>query len=125
MNRRLLKAPDILVVPQRTADGLLLINQRTGEVCRLSGQTKVSWLGWLGEFVSRESLTDVGRSLLERGFIREASGTDELCAPNIYDAVRPAASGSFVKCYCESSDLSILFNSSPMSRNNPLLALGP
>lgn len=102
-------------------EGYTLVNRANGAVVALSAQHAPAWDDW-----SPVELRGRLDALIEAGAIRTRSEDPPPDPPpSGLDALRLAPAGKWSKSYAETPDLTILFNTQAMRRNNPLLALGP
>jgi MoaA/NifB/PqqE/SkfB family radical SAM enzyme len=118
------KSPDVMVMRDGREKGLTLFHVSSGLTRELDGQQSAWWSGWDGRALCGSRGHPLENGLLSDRFIRPATVLPRLCDLSV-DAVVPAVAGRHVKWCEESPDLWIVFNTRPMRRNNPLLALGP
>lgn len=124
---KLLKSSDIIVLRNNNLKfdlNLKLIHHDTKKTQHLDMPHAAKWLTWEYDRNDAHKCGNVEHSLVKEGFAIQCviPRQSETAA---FDHVIPMISGHHVKWYAESPDLCILFNTQPMSQNNPLLVLSP
>ena len=120
-----LKSRKIIVLPQLGKPGLSLIHSDTGYAELLDEDTARSWLQWdnHGQFlIDRRPLA---QRLLGEGLVLQRRTSRKGLPEAPCDMSAPVLAGVNAKWLAESPELYVLFNSSLMRRNNPLLVLNP
>jgi len=118
---RFFKSPEVLVQRRSNGAGLTLLNRRTGRTETLDTAQARERTHWpVSEWQPPELLLSGGFVLKAEGQDRGLSTNGSSCDDEVPKINRPT-----VKWYYESPDLGILYNTAPMARANPLLALGP
>lgn len=120
---RIAKSPAAIAFSDNPDSGLKLVHYRHGNALHLDAHQAALWNTWDNgddEKVARQTI----RELLVNNFAVQGEHGQSLEAFES-DTIVPKVAGVNIKWYAESLDLNILFNTTPMRINNPLLVLGP
>lgn len=122
---KLLKSSDIIVLRNNNLKSeLKLIHHNTKKIQYLDMLHTSKWLTWEYNREGYNKCCDVEHLLVKDGFAIRCAMLQQL-ETAAFDHVIPMIGGHHVKWYTESPDLCVLFNTQPMSKNNPLLVLSP
>lgn len=119
--RQFTKSPHLLVYPSH--HGWAIMHRLNKQTVLLPEHCKHHWEKW-----DLEQLERVDPALVQNLMRSQMIIPTRDCAvlpPTPFDSYIPQISPRYVKSYAESSDTVILFNTSKMADNNPLLVLGP
>src|SRR2546421_1185094 len=116
-----IKSPSVLSFRRRGRPGLVLVDNESREQLELDADEAKLWSEWPQCWQSHERF---GRALAQKRFAMERSHR-AAPIPLMCDDTVFRLAGRYVKYLRESADLVVIFNSAPMSQNNPLLVLGP
>ncbi|MCP3978625.1 MAG: radical SAM protein [bacterium] len=120
MPRRLIKSPDVIVVPRVGTESLTLHDRLRGWTDELDQDERKTWEAW-GDGSRTDATVE---RWLAKGFAQWSEVPDSP-TPQGFDSRVPVIVTPWARWYAESTDLHVLLNTRAMSGLNPLLVLGP
>lgn len=118
------KSSNVIVLRNNSKAVLKLIHYDAKKTQHLDMPHASKWLTWEYDRNIAHKCCNVERLLVKEGFAIRCAVPEQL-KKTAFDHIIPMIGGCHVKWYAESPDLCILFNTQPMSQNNPLLVLSP
>lgn len=120
------KSPNVLVLRHRSNSGVALADVRSGKVVTtLSVREQQWWHSWSANQDDAREHQDWLAELAGKQLATRTPSVQATSCVSALDHVTTRTANHFIKWYWETPDMAVIFNTSPMARNNPLLILGP